>query len=92
MNVAALTADVAVLGAVNVASGDPHTVGELATELAAAMGGPAPVVTGRYRLGDVRPATASTRRAAEAFGYQPTVSFADGVAEFATAPLRAPSP
>ncbi len=87
LNVAALTADEAVTGAVNVASGVPHTVGDLAVALSAAMGGPPPEVTGRYRLGDVRHVTASTRRAAEVFGFSPTVSFADGVAEFATAPL-----
>ena len=92
LNVAALTAAEPVLGAVNVASGVPHTVGDLAVALSAAMGGPPPEVTGRYRLGDVRHVTASTRRAAEVFGFSPTVSFADGVAEFATAPLRAPSP
>src|SRR5215468_3709271 len=44
----------AVSGAFNVASGEPHTVGEMAVALAEAYGGPSPVVTGGYRLGDVR--------------------------------------
>src|SRR5918992_2335838 len=39
----------------NIASGQPHTVGEMAAALARAHGGPDPVVTGEYRLGDVRP-------------------------------------
>ena len=43
----------------NVASGEPHTVGDLARELAAACDGPEPVVTGQYRLGDVRHVVAS---------------------------------
>lgn len=88
-NVAALTVDEPVVGPCNVASGHPHTVGELASTLAAAVGGPPPEVTGRYRLGDVRHVTASTRRAAAELGFRARVTFEDGVREFATAPLRA---
>src|SRR5947208_15536790 len=36
----------------NVASGEPHTVGEMAFELAGTFGDIEPVVTGEYRLGD----------------------------------------
>lgn len=75
--------------AYNVASGEPHTVGELATELARAMGGPAPVVTGQYRLGDVRHVVAAPDRAGADLGFTARTDFADGVAEFASAPLRA---
>jgi dTDP-L-rhamnose 4-epimerase len=42
------------LRAYNVGSGTPRTIGELAWALADACGGPRPVVTGEYRLGDVR--------------------------------------
>ena len=87
-NIAALTAPEPVTGAFNVASGVPHTVGDLASALASAMGGPAPVVSGRYRLGDVRHITASTARAAEVLGFRATVDFASGVVDFASAPLR----
>ncbi len=76
------------LTAYNVASGTPHTVGDLARELARACGGPEPVVTGQYRLGDVRHVVASPAKAAEELGFRAEVSFADGVREFATAPLR----
>jgi dTDP-L-rhamnose 4-epimerase len=76
------------LTAYNVASGVPHTVGDLAGELAQACGGPAPVVTGQYRLGDVRHVVASAQRARDELGFTAQVSFADGVREFATAPLR----
>jgi dTDP-L-rhamnose 4-epimerase len=76
------------LRAFNAGSGEPHTVGELAHELAAAFGGPAPVVTGGYRLGDVRHITASSRRLREELGWQPRVAFAEGVARFAKSPLR----
>ena len=69
--------------AYNVGSGTPRTVGEMAAELARAMNGPAPVVTGGYRLGDVRHITASSERIRAELGWQPSVDFADGMAEFA---------
>ena len=69
--------------AYNVGSGTPRTVGEMAAELARAMSGPAPVVTGGYRLGDVRHITASSARIRADLGWRPSVEFADGVAEFA---------
>ncbi|WP_441248477.1 NAD-dependent epimerase/dehydratase family protein [Kitasatospora sp. McL0602] len=75
--------------AYNVGSGTVHTVGEMAGELAAAYGGPAPVVTGQYRLGDVRHITADSTRLRSELGWRPEVSFAAGMAEFAAAPLRA---
>lgn len=87
-NVAALVAPDPFVGACNVASGVPHTVGELASVLAAAMDGPAPVVTGGYRLGDVRHVTASPALAADRLGFRAAVAFEDGIRAFATAPLR----
>lgn len=87
-NIAAL--DSRWCGALNVASGEPHTVLELAEALAAGFGpgAPGPVVVGGYRLGDVRHVVASPRRAAEVLGFEATVPFAVGVAGFATSPLR----
>ena len=67
----------------NVGSGVPRTVGEMAGELARAMGGPAPVVTGGYRLGDVRHITASSARIREELGWRARVGLAEGMAEFA---------
>jgi dTDP-L-rhamnose 4-epimerase len=72
----------------NVATGTPHTVGEMATAIAAAMGGPAPRTTAEYRLGDVRHITASAARIQAELGWTPTVPFARGMADFARAPLR----
>ena len=80
-----------VVRAFNVGSGEPHTVGELAAELAAAYGGPPPVVTGQYRLGDVRHVTADSSRIRAELGWAPRVGFAEGVAAFAAAPLRGPA-
>lgn len=71
------------LRAYNVGGGQVQTVGEMATALAAAYGGPAPVVTGDYRRGDVRHITASSERIARELGWRAVISFADGMAEFA---------
>ncbi|WP_375485053.1 NAD-dependent epimerase/dehydratase family protein [uncultured Jatrophihabitans sp.] len=71
--------------ALNVGSGTPRTIGDLAAALADALGGPDPVVTGRYRLGDVRHITADSARARESLGWAPAVRFADGTADLARA-------
>jgi dTDP-L-rhamnose 4-epimerase len=75
---------------INVCSGHPHTVGDLAVELARAMDGPAPEIVGGARPGDVRHVTADPARAAGRLGYRARVSFTEGVTRFATDPLRAP--
>jgi dTDP-L-rhamnose 4-epimerase len=90
-NLLALDAADAGAGAFNVASGTPRTVGDLAAELARALGGPEPRITGEFRLGDVRHVFAATERARRELGFEARVAFADGVAEFARGPLRAPS-
>jgi dTDP-L-rhamnose 4-epimerase len=71
------------LRAYNVACGEPHTVGELAAALAGVHGGPEPVVTGEYRLGDVRHVVASPDRIARELGHRAAVPFADGMRELA---------
>ncbi|MGH3098395.1 MAG: NAD-dependent epimerase/dehydratase family protein [Streptosporangiales bacterium] len=71
------------LRAYNVASGEPHTIEELAAELARAHDGPMPVVTGAYRLGDVRHLVASPERAARELGFCAQTSFTAGIAELA---------
>ena len=79
------------LHAFNVASGEPHTVGEMAGALATAFGGPAPEVTGRFRLGDVRHVVASPDAATAGLGFRAEIAFSAGMAEFAHAPLRRPA-
>ncbi|MER5893427.1 NAD-dependent epimerase/dehydratase family protein [Streptomyces sp. NPDC001876] len=74
--------------AYNTGSGEPHTIGEMAAVLASAHGGPEPVTTGEYRLGDVRHVTADSRRLRDELGWKPEVGFAEGMAQFAGAPLR----
>ncbi|MFC6066456.1 NAD-dependent epimerase/dehydratase family protein [Streptomyces ochraceiscleroticus] len=89
-NVAALeaAAPAGALTAYNTGSGEPHTVGEMARALAAACRGPEPVVTGEYRLGDVRHITADSSRLRAELGWQIRIGFADGMREFARAELR----
>lgn len=90
-NVLALTVDPPPAGPFNVASGRPRSIAEMADALCAAFGpeGPRPVVTGRYRMGDVRHVFASTELAARVLGFTVEIAFGEGMAEFASSPLRA---
>ena len=51
---------------------------------------PRPEVVGGYRLGDVRHVFASPERAETTLGFRASVSFDEGMREFARAPLRRP--
>jgi len=69
--------------AFNVGSGIPRTVGEMAHALAHVLHGPNPVVTGRYRIGDVRHITADSSRLRRELNWRPQVDFDQGMAELA---------
>jgi dTDP-L-rhamnose 4-epimerase len=71
------------LRAYNIASGAPRTVRDMAVALAKAYGGPHPIVTGEYRLGDVRHIVAAPDRARTELGFYSAISFEEGMAEFA---------
>jgi dTDP-L-rhamnose 4-epimerase len=89
-NVLALLSEEPVAGAFNIASGRPRTVLEMANALAGAFTeAPEPVVTGEFRLGDVRHVFASVKRARERLGFSAAEDFEAGMREFAFAPLRA---
>jgi len=88
-NVLALAAPLDVRGACNIASGQPHTILDMATALATERG-LVPEVVGGYRLGDVRHVVASPERARREMGFAATTSFEDGMRSFATAPQRQP--
>ena len=75
--------------ACNVASGEPHTIGDLAAALCDAFDAAPPHRTGQYRLGDVRHIFGATARAAALLGFRASVSFASGVREFASDTQRA---
>jgi dTDP-L-rhamnose 4-epimerase len=65
--------------AYNVGTGRPRTIGEMAQAMADAAGGPTPVITGRYRLGDVRHITADSSRVRAEFELAPSIDIGDGV-------------
>ena len=90
-NVAALCSDDVPSGPINVASGRPGASSRWPRRSSDAHGdhAPRPVVTGDYRLGDVRHVFASVARARDALGFAAQEDFAQGMAEFARAPLRA---
>jgi dTDP-L-rhamnose 4-epimerase len=82
-NVLALGSD-APRGCFNIASGEPHTVLEMAEALTAALD-PAltPTITGDYRLGDVRHVIGSPARARRELGWAPSIGFTEGIGAFA---------
>lgn len=75
--------------AYNVCSGRPVSVLEVATAVArGAMSPREPEVTGEFRHGDVRHVVASPERAARELGFTASVTPEEGLAAFATEPLR----
>lgn len=75
--------------AVNVCSGRPISILEVANALCDARGCEfTPVVTGQYRSGDVRHIVADPGRAAEVLGFSAAVDPLVGLRDFAFAPLR----
>ena len=72
--------------AFNVGSGTPRTVGDMASALAMALDGPQPVVTGQYRLADVRHIVADSSRLRDELAWRARVEFVDGMKELAISP------
>ncbi|HET6398369.1 MAG TPA: NAD-dependent epimerase/dehydratase family protein, partial [Candidatus Thermoplasmatota archaeon] len=70
--------------AVNVGTGDPRSVLDVAAELDKALGtGIQPEVTQKRRAGDIRHCYADTRRARQVLGFEAKTTFRDGVQELA---------
>lgn len=69
----------------NLGSGRPTTVIELARELLNASGFDVPVrVTGQFRVGDIRHCFADLTEAKRLIGFEPRTSLADGLRRFCT--------
>jgi dTDP-L-rhamnose 4-epimerase len=73
-NVAALTSEVPAVGSLNVASGVPRTVLDLARACCAGAD-LSPIVVGGGRLGDVRHVVASPARATATLGFRAVEAF-----------------
>jgi dTDP-L-rhamnose 4-epimerase len=68
--------------ALNVGSGQPVTIAQVAHEIARLLGtNIKPKIAGTYRAGDIRHCYADISRISRALGYKPGVSFQDGIAE-----------
>jgi dTDP-L-rhamnose 4-epimerase len=68
--------------ALNIGSGQPVTIREVAVQLANALGtATAPQITGKYRAGDIRHCFADISAAERALGYRPRVKFGEGIQE-----------
>ncbi|MGI9104007.1 MAG: NAD-dependent epimerase/dehydratase family protein [Terriglobales bacterium] len=68
--------------ALNVGSGEPVTIEQVAAVLASALGSSIPSeITGKYRAGDIRHCFADISAAERVLGYRPRVCFADGIRE-----------
>lgn len=69
----------------NIGSGEHFTVREVAARIAAATGKEEviPEITGKYRTGDIRHCFADISRARAILGYEPVVTFEEGLEELA---------
>lgn len=65
--------------ALDIGSGAPTSILDVATIVARIAGGPAPRVSGRYRDGDIRAASADICDAQRVLGYAPQVSLEEGL-------------
>lgn len=65
---------------VDIGSGSPTTILEVAKTMARLAGSPAPVVSGKFRDGDVRAASCSIAAARALLGYAPKVTLEAGLA------------
>ena len=81
-NILALESSAANGMALNVGSGSPVSVLQVATGIAEMLGVQIPFhVSGRYRAGDIRHCFADISHTSQVLGYAPAVSFHDGTSE-----------
>ena len=81
-NMLVLETDKADYQALNIGTGFPISISEIALMLARGLGKDIhPEVTGKYREGDIRHCVADISRARALLGYEPRVKLADGIPE-----------
>jgi dTDP-L-rhamnose 4-epimerase len=74
--------------AMNIGTAEIQTVGRMAELMSAAVGGPPPVTTGQYRLGDVRHITADSSKAVRVLGWSSRIRLEDGIADLVHSKLE----
>ena len=68
--------------ALNIGSGQPVTIREIAHELQRALGSSLPLeITGKYRAGDIRHCFGDISLATQLLGYQPKTRLKEGIEE-----------
>jgi dTDP-L-rhamnose 4-epimerase len=68
--------------AINIGSGSPISIAQVADTLGNSLGiHVAPEITGKYRAGDIRHCFADIKLARRVLGYEPQYQFADGIGE-----------
>jgi dTDP-L-rhamnose 4-epimerase len=68
--------------ALNIGSGNPVSIAEVAAELSDCLGQKMPAeITGKYRVGDIRHCFADITAARKVLGYEPQRRFSDGISE-----------
>jgi dTDP-L-rhamnose 4-epimerase len=72
--------------AINIGSGQPRTILEIARRMAQVLGKEQiePEIAGKYRVGDIRHCFADIRLAKRLLGYEPRVNFEEGLQELAS--------
>lgn len=66
---------------INVGSGQSLTMQQVATTITNLLGGPEPIITGQFRVGDIRHCFADLNRAKRILKYEPKVSFNEGIGQ-----------
>jgi len=68
---------------INIGSGSPRCIGDCAFALAKLLGksGIEPTISGQFRKGDIRHCSADITKARQLLGFEPRVSWEDGLAE-----------
>lgn len=81
-NLLAMERDAAAGRALNIGSGEPVTIRQVAAELARALGLPEMYeITGKHRSGDIRHCFSDISLARQLLGFEPEVSFRQGITE-----------
>ena len=64
---------------INIGSGKPITLYEVAETLSRVLDGPEPIITGQFRVGDIRHCHADLTKARAILGYEPKIPFEVGI-------------